>query len=83
MQLLVNFEYTNSCYILCKFGVPGAFTPVCSEKHLPEYVMKERELRTKSVDEVICLTVNDFFVVKEWAKVTGVNRSGFCELVYF
>jgi len=55
------------------FGVPGAFTSVCSEKHLPEYNMKADELRAGGVDVIACLSVNDAYVMREWAKAAGVD----------
>lgn len=49
------------------FSVPGAFTPTCSEKHLPGFVEHYQEFRKRGV-EVICMAVNDAFVMKAWAK---------------
>ncbi|HEY6545423.1 MAG TPA: peroxiredoxin [Dokdonella sp.] len=53
------------------FGVPGAFTPTCSEKHLPGYVDKLEEFRQRDID-VACLSVNDAFVMGAWAKQRDV-----------
>src|SRR5882757_269064 len=50
------------------FSLPGAFTPTCSEKHLPGYVAKLPELKAKGVDIVACLSVNDAWVMKAWAE---------------
>lgn len=50
------------------FAVPGAFTPTCSETHLPGFVVGVDDIKAKGVDTVACLTVNDVFVVGAWAK---------------
>ena len=50
------------------FGLPGAFTPTCSAKHVPSYLANYAELKAKGVDEVLCMSVNDAFVMGAWAK---------------
>ncbi len=55
------------------FAVPGAFTPTCSMKHLPGFVQHVAEMRAKGVERIICMSVNDAFVMGAWAKDQGVN----------
>lgn len=57
------------------FGVPGAFTPTCSDHHLPGFVLRSDELRAKGVDAVVCISVNDPFVMGAWGKDQNVGDS--------
>lgn len=56
------------------FALPGAFTPACSESHLPGYEAAVDEFAALGVDEVICLSVNDAFVMFQWAKAQNITR---------
>ncbi|MBB5518664.1 peroxiredoxin [Amphiplicatus metriothermophilus] len=53
------------------FSVPGAFTPTCSAKHLPGFIEKADELKKKGVEKIVCMAVNDAFVMKAWAESQG------------
>ncbi|XP_011158118.1 peroxiredoxin-5, mitochondrial [Solenopsis invicta] len=55
------------------FGVPGAFTPGCSKTHLPGYVTKADELKSKGISEIFCISVNDPFVMAAWGKEHGAT----------
>ena len=57
-------EFKNRKIIL--FGVPGAFTPTCSEKHLPGYIKLYNSFINKQINDIYCLSVNDEYVMKSW-----------------
>jgi len=56
------------------FSLPGAFTPTCSSTHLPRYEELYDEIKAQGVDEVICLSVNDAFVMFQWGKHQGASK---------
>ncbi len=55
------------------FAVPGAFTPTCSAKHLPGFKDHAADLKAKGIDTIACVSVNDMFVMKAWAKDQGIT----------
>ncbi len=55
------------------FAVPGAYTPTCSAKHLPGFVDKQGDLAAKGIDDIVCTSVNDVFVMGAWGKDNGVE----------
>ncbi|RJG47455.1 peroxiredoxin [Motilimonas pumila] len=56
------------------FAVPGAFTPTCSEAHLPGYVVLADQFKAKGIDRIICLSVNDAFVMQAWGEAQNANE---------
>ena len=56
------------------FAVPGAFTPTCSQAHLPGYVALADKIKAKGIDSIICLSVNDAFVMDAWGKANNAEE---------
>lgn len=81
LQELKNGEMTNHNTAelfankkVVLFAVPGAFTPTCSAAHLPGYVVSADELKAKDIDAIICLSVNDAFVMAAWGEAQNAEN---------
>jgi peroxiredoxin (alkyl hydroperoxide reductase subunit C) len=57
------------------FGLPGAYTSVCSTKHLPGYIKNVDQFKSKGIDQIICISVNDPFVMDAWGKENNVGNN--------
>jgi len=65
-------EFLNNKKVII-FGLPGAYTSVCSAKHLPGYVNMHQKYKDKGIDQIICMSVNDPFVMNAWGKEHNVG----------
>ena len=63
-KVILSDEFKRKKIIM--FGVPGSFTPTCSEKHMPSYIKLHNEFVAKGVDDIYCLSVNDEYVMQAW-----------------
>jgi peroxiredoxin len=64
--------FTNKTILM--FAVPGAFTPTCSASHLPGFVVHFDALKEKGIDDIVCLSVNDVFVMNAWGKANNAEN---------
>ena len=56
------------------FGLPGAFTPTCSQAHLPGFVVNADTIKAKGVERIVCMSVNDAFVMGAWGKASNAEE---------
>jgi peroxiredoxin len=63
-KVILSDEFKGKKIVM--FGVPGAFTPTCSEKHMPSYIKLHNEFLVKGIDDIYCLSVNDEYVMQAW-----------------
>ena len=70
----LNLEEFSKGKKIVVFAVPAAFSPTCSKSHLPGYIKSYELLREKGIDAIICISVNDIFVMKAWARDQNSNE---------
>ena len=74
-SLFVNDAFARFSKVVI-FAVPGAFTPTCHSAHVPSFVRTKEQFDAKGVDEIICLSCNDPFVMQAWGEATGATEAG-------
>lgn len=58
------------------FAVPGAFTPTCDSAHLPSFIRTADDIRSKGIDDIVCVSVNDAHVMRYWGEISGAAKAG-------
>lgn len=75
MQTLTNTELFSGKKVVL-FAVPGAFTPTCSNAHLPEFITLSDKIKAKGIAAIYCVSVNDAFVMKAWGESQNAQEIG-------
>ena len=73
-------EFNNKKIVV--FGVPGAFTPTCSEKHFPSFIKCYQEIINKKIEAIYCLSVNDQHVLRKWFQKCGCELQGLNDKIW-
>lgn len=74
-NLLSLSDYVSGRKVIV-FGLPGAFTGPCSTSHVPSFIRTADAFKAKGIEEIICVSVNDPFVLKAWGEATGATAAG-------
>ena len=72
----VNIAARTSARRVVLFGLPGAYTSICSAAHLPSFIRTAEAFKSKGIDEIICVSVNDSRVMEHWDKSAGASEAG-------
>lgn len=75
-QQFVELESLSKGRKIVLFGLPGAFTGTCDRAHLPSFMRTAESFKAKGVEEIICIAVNDPFVMQRWDEVSGASEAG-------
>ncbi|WP_179380864.1 peroxiredoxin [Jannaschia marina] len=72
----VSLKEIGAGKTIALFAVPGAYTPTCSSAHVPSFIRTKGDFAAKGVDTIVCVSVNDPFVMKAWGEATGAAEAG-------
>ena len=72
----ITIDALTACRKIVLFGLPGAFTPTCSSAHVPSFMRTKDAFLEKGIEEIICVSVNDVHIMRQWGEVTGATAAG-------